>query len=104
MPVREWTSTTSLPGTLLLGPGTPAEAPVPREVCERQDVPDLPMFPTAAGGTVTKASMTATIVKAAQLLNHPLQSEDGTQRVSGHTLRCTGAQGLAHLGLDTWTI
>ena len=31
-------------------------------------------------------------------------SPDGTERVSGHSLRVTGAQGLARLGLDAWSI
>jgi len=37
-------------------------------------------------------------------LGTPLVSEDGTSRVSGHTLRPTGAQGLTRMGLDIWAV
>ena len=48
--------------------------------------------------------MTQTIVKAAQLLEAPTITADGSEIVSGHSLRVSGAQGLARLGLDTWAI
>ena len=48
--------------------------------------------------------MTATIRAAALHLGSDLVSPDGTERVSGHSLRVTGAQGLARLGLDAWSI
>ena len=65
---------------------------------------DLPLFPDELGQTVTKEAMTSTIVKAAELLGLPTASADGSARVSGHTLRVTGAQGLARAGLDVWAI
>ena len=33
-----------------------------------------------------------------------MESADGSERISGHTLRVTGAQGLARLGLELWAI
>ena len=72
----------------------------------RQGVPDLdlPFFPTVLGGVVTKSGMTETIVTAAELLKVEKQTADGSERVSGHSLRVTGAQGLSRAGLDVWAI
>ena len=69
-------------------------------------VPDqnLPLFPTTAGQAVEKEAMVATITKAASILGAPLATPDGSARVSGHSLRVTGAQGLAKLGVDTWAV
>ena len=64
----------------------------------------LPLFPTARGTAPTKRAMTETIVMAARLLGVPLSSADGMNRITGHTLRPTGAQGLAKMGLDMWSI
>ena len=64
----------------------------------------LPLFPTAEGATVSKDAMTATIVRAAELLGIALCSCDGGERVSGHTLRPTGAIGLTRLGMDSWVV
>ena len=65
---------------------------------------DLPLFPDEAGAVVSKEAMTETIRVAAQRLGVPLEASDGTERVSGHSLRITGAQGLARAGVDTWAI
>ena len=65
---------------------------------------DLPLFPSVDGHTVTKDKMTATIVQAALRLDIPTSSSDGAARVSGHSLRASGAQGLARAGVDTWAI
>jgi len=65
---------------------------------------DLPLFPNAEGRACTKEAMTETIIRAATLLNVELAAPDGTERVSGHSLRATGAQGLAAAGVDTWAI
>ena len=48
--------------------------------------------------------MAATIRQAALTLGSPLSSPDGTEQITGHTLRATGAQGLARAGLDLWAI
>ena len=70
------------------------------------DTPDwsLPLFPTSSGAVCTKSAMASTIVKAAELLKAPLSSPDGSERITGHTLRATGAQGLARMGIDLWAI
>ena len=65
---------------------------------------DLPFFPDAGGRPVTKSAATRTILRAAALLDVPARSADGAARVSGHSLRPTGAQGLTRLGLDTWAV
>ena len=66
--------------------------------------PELPLFPTVCGAACSKESMVATIVHAAALLGVEVSSPDGSERVSGHSLRATGAQGLAAAGIDTWAI
>jgi len=65
---------------------------------------DLPLFPDEEGSVVTKDHMVATIVDAARRLRVPLASPDQSARISGHSLRVTGAQGLARAGLDVWAI
>ena len=70
------------------------------------DEPDwsLPLFPTSSGAVCSKVAMADTIMKAAELLRTPLSSPDGSERITGHTLRATGAQGLTRLGIDLWAI
>ena len=65
---------------------------------------DFPLFPTEAGKVVTKHAMATTIMHAAINLQVPLSAPDGSERVSGHSLRVSGAQGLARLGWDLWAI
>ena len=64
----------------------------------------LPLFPDEVGQHVVKAAAQDTIRAAAQKLGVPLASPDGAERVSGHSLRATGAQGLARRGLDLHSI
>ena len=45
-----------------------------------------------------------TIQRAAREQGMELTSENGLERISGHTLRATGAQGMATLGVDTYSI
>ena len=52
---------------------------------------DLPLFPDAAGRVVEKPAMVASIVLAARALG-VVDLADGSERASGHSLRCTGAQ------------
>ena len=59
---------------------------------------DLVLFPDLAGRVVEKAAMTATIVTVARHLG-VRDLAAGSECVSGHSLRATGAQGLAHMGL-----
>ena len=65
---------------------------------------DLPLFPTAAGKAVEKEAMAETIRAAAVHLKVALASPDLTEQVTGHSLRATGAQGLARAGIDEWAI
>ena len=65
---------------------------------------DLPLFPAADGSVVSKEKMTDTIVEAACRLGVQVVALDGSARVSGHSLRATGAQGLARAGVDIWAI
>ena len=62
------------------------------------------MFPTIDGDAPSKQAMLTTFLSVASRLGLPEQSRDGTERISGHTLRATGAQGLARRGLDLWSI
>ena len=70
------------------------------------DVPSwrLPLFPQLSGDACEKAAFVGTIVAAASQLGQPLASMDGSSRVSGHTLRVTGAQGLTRLGYPLWAV
>ena len=48
--------------------------------------------------------MVGTIIKAAEYLKVPLVGKGGHERVSGHTLRVSGAQGLARMGVEQWSV
>ena len=65
---------------------------------------DLPLFPTAEGQVCSKMAMSDTIRHAATQLGVTLASPDGSERVTGHSLRATGAQGLTMLGWDLWAV
>ena len=45
-----------------------------------------------------------TIVAAAVQLQIPLSAPDGSARISGHSLRVSGAQGLTRIGYPTWAV
>ena len=64
----------------------------------------LPLFPTAAGVAAEKTAVADTITEAARHLGCPLVSVDGAARITGHSLRVTGAQGLTRAGLDAWAV
>ena len=64
----------------------------------------LPLFPSASGTVVAKNSMQDNIIEAARLLGVPQAAPDGSERVSGHSLRVTGAQGLVLRGWELWTV
>ena len=66
--------------------------------------PDLPFFPASDGNVVSKEGVTETIIQAARKLQVPLATPDGSERISGHSLRVTGAQGLTVAGLDAWAV
>ena len=65
---------------------------------------DLPLFPRLAGDACAKAAVVGTIVAAAVQLELPLADADGSTRMSGHSLRVGGAQGLARAGFPVWSI
>ena len=70
---------------------------------EHADV-DLPLFPSASGQVVGKSAMHDTIVEAGRLLGLARSAPDGSERITGHSLRVTGAQGLVMRGWDLWTV
>ena len=61
---------------------------------------DLPLFPAITGVVVKKEAMVATIEKAGVALNIAHVAPDGSERLSGHSLRVTGAKDLP-LWVDT---
>ena len=61
----------------------------------------MPLFPTEAGGRITKTSAVATIVEIVSRLGTPTRCDNsGGQLYGGHSLRTGGAQYLAGLGVD----
>ena len=69
----------------------------------RRPISDLPLFPTSDGRICSKESVAATIVAAGLKLG-VRDLPDDSAKLTGHSLRVTGAQGLAALGLDLWAI
>ena len=65
---------------------------------------DFPLFPDLHGQPCMKSAMVRTIEVAAGHLGVPLELPDGSERISGHSLRASGAQGLDALGHDLWAI
>ena len=63
---------------------------------------DLPLLPDERDTPCTKEQMVATISEAATQLGLPSLSTQGLSQCLEHTLRITGAQGLARSGMDTW--
>ena len=61
---------------------------------------DLLLFPTAAGAAITKAAFVAVVLEGAMKTDQPQSNADGTLRLTGHSMRATGAQHLARLGTD----
>ena len=58
----------------------------------------FPLFPDVLGRLCKKEAMAATFIHAAGLLGVPAVSPDGSEAITGHSLRVTGAQGLARVG------
>ena len=68
--------------------------------------PDLPTriflsSPSPMARRRPRMGFVETIQRAAREQGIELTSENGLGRISGHTLRPTGAQGMATLGVDT---
>ena len=76
----------------------------PQKITDTGFALDLPLFPGADGNAVSKEDMVATILEAAKRLRVPTSTADGSERISGHSLRRCGAQGFARLGIDVWAI
>ena len=66
--------------------------------------PSEPLFPTARGDLVAKAGAVETIEALARLLGEPLVTAAGSRRFGGHTLRVSGSQFLAGLGVQVTVI
>ena len=64
----------------------------------------LPLFPRLDGQAGEKGAFVATIVHAAGQLGVALADAESTTRVSGHSLRVTGAQGLTRMGFPLWAV
>jgi len=64
---------------------------------EKEAGPESPLFPTTTGQFCSKEGSVATFQKLAVATG--LQ-----ERVTGHTLRVTGAQAMAKAGMDLWQI
>ena len=76
----------------------------PSSFADDQPCITLPLFPDIHGKVVEKDAMTETIRIGAGRLGVPLEASDGSARVSGHSLRVSGAQGLSRAGVDAWAI
>ena len=63
---------------------------------------DRPFFPDMRGQVCSKEAVAATLSEAAVKLSVPVETASG--KITGHTMRVTGAQGLAAGGLDLWAI
>ena len=76
----------------------------PDEIEDGKFKHDFPLFPDAWGRPCKKDAMASTFEAVARFLGLPTVSLDGSEVISGHSLRVTGAQGLSRLGLDLWAI
>ena len=76
----------------------------PGELEEGKFKHDVPLFPDALRRPCTKDAMADTFASAARYPGLPTTSLDGSEVVSGHSLRVTGAQGLSRLGLGLCAI
>lgn len=62
---------------------------------------DMPLFPTRAGRAAEKAAVIKMLVATVEKYGGQVQAEGGAQTIGGHSLRVTGAQRLAALGVDS---
>jgi len=65
---------------------------------------DLPFFPDRFGKPFAKKEFIHMVFEAARRLGLPTSSPDGARTLSGHSMRVSGAQGLAMLGVDTFSV
>ena len=64
----------------------------------------LPLFPDYQGAVVAKERVVATFERIAQICGEQVTDEQGNRRYGGHSLRVTGAQWLASLGVPLISI
>ena len=64
----------------------------------------FPLFPSSSGRVVQKGPMADSIREAGRLLGVSACAPDGSERLSGHSLRVTGAQGLVLRGWHLWAV
>ena len=86
-----------LPGARRVRPVVPAPPLLSVPFHQWHPGPGPPPLPYAGGEVVQKAAMVSTIIHGARLLGIQ-DAADGSERVTGHSLRPTGAQGLIALG------
>ena len=60
---------------------------------------DLPLFPTKEGGAIDKVAAVQIIADVAEATGQTIYTPDGGLTIGAHTLRVTGAQFLASLGI-----
>jgi len=65
---------------------------------------DVPIFCTSAGKPVTKAKVVDTFERINAMLGRPIVDHSGAKLYGGHSLRVTGAQWMASIGLPLISI
>ena len=65
---------------------------------------DLPLFPSAAGGVVEKEMVVRTLEALGARAGMNLRDELGRRALGGHSLRVTGAQYLAAMGVELYKL
>lgn len=65
---------------------------------------DVPLFPTATGGTAATVTVVESFEAVASRMGRPTLAEDGVLLFGGHKLRVTGARWLTRLGMPIPTI
>ena len=68
------------------------------------DDKDVPIFCTSAGKPVTKAKVVDTFERINAMLGRPIVDHSGAKLYGGHSLRVTGAQWMASIGLPLISI
>ena len=66
--------------------------------------PNMPLFPTAAGGTASKCRVVRTVEFLAQQCDEPLLDALQRRRFGGHSMRVSGARYLANAGLELYKL
>ena len=80
------------------------QARFPAKFVDGAEDMNFPLFPSAEGKVVMKAAMQDCIVECGRLLGINRSAPDGSERITGHSLRVTGTQGLVMRGWDLWTV